>query len=65
MEMMGIESDIITEVVRNLLAAGIPVLPVHDAVLMPAQHYDVVEVEMIAAFERRTRITNVTVRRKG
>ena len=31
----------------NLLAAGVPVLPVHDAVLMPAQHYDVVEAEMM------------------
>jgi hypothetical protein len=65
MQMMRIESDIMTEVVRNLLAAGIPVLPVHDAALVQVRHYDLVEAEMYAAFERRTGVAGTTVRRKG
>jgi hypothetical protein len=65
MEMMRIESDIMTEVLRNLLAAGIPVLPVHDAALVQARHYHLVEAEMIEAFARKTGVAGVTVRRKG
>lgn len=65
MEMMRIESDVMAEVVRNLLAAGIPVLPIHDAALMQAKHYDLVEAEMIAAFERRTGVAGAVVRRKA
>lgn len=65
MEMMRVESDIMTEVVRNMLAAGIPVLPIHDAALVQGRHYDLLEAEMIAAFERRTGVANVTVQRKG
>jgi hypothetical protein len=65
MEMMRIESDIMTEVVRNLLAARIPVLPVHDAALVQARHDHLAEAEMIEAFARKTGVAGVTVRRKG
>jgi hypothetical protein len=65
MTMMRVESDIMTEVVRKMLAAGIPVLPVHDAALVQVRHYDLLEAQMLAAFERRTGVANVTVQRKG
>jgi hypothetical protein len=64
MEMMRIESDIMADVVRKILAAGIPILPCHDAALVQLRHYDIVEAEMIAAFERVTGSADVVVRRK-
>jgi hypothetical protein len=64
-KMMRIESDIMTEVVLNLLIAGIPVPPIHDAALIQAKHYGHAEAEMIAAFERRADVAAVTVCHKS
>jgi hypothetical protein len=63
--LMRVESDVMVDVTRKLLADGVAILPVHDAAIVQARHYGLAKAAMVEAFERRTGVAGVTVRRKG
>jgi hypothetical protein len=62
---MRVESDVMVDVTRKLLADGVAILAVHDAAIVQARHYGLAEAAMVEGFERRTGVAGVTVRRKG
>lgn len=39
---MAIEADVVAAVMKAAMRLGIPVLPIHDEIIMPVQHYDTV-----------------------
>ena len=51
---MLIESDILTAVLLKLMKLGIPALPVHDSLVVPFQHKDVVKQIMRDEYQQQT-----------
>jgi len=56
-KLQRIDSDILEDVLWELAIRGIPALPVHDSVVVPTGHREVVESSMIKAYEKRLGFT--------
>ena len=54
-KLMLVESNILSEVLLRLMALSIPALPVHDSLVFPLQHRDVVRQIMEDMYRQETR----------
>lgn len=52
--LMLVESDIVTSALLRLMEAGVPALPVHDSIIAPRRHREVVRRVMEESYRRHT-----------
>lgn len=61
-QLMRIESDVLISVVTHLFKRGVPVLPLHDALLAARSDVEIVKAAMEGELELRTGIRRATVK---